>query len=115
VWDLSVTAVVENLRKRNGLLSAVVDGNHVPPGLDDIAAVVNADATISAVGAASVLAKVHRDTFMVEMDSYYPRYGFKANKGYGTAVHIEALKTHGPCKIHRKSFLQNILDICNHR
>ena len=50
-----------------------------------------------------------RDAFMVQMDARYPEYGFASNKGYGTAAHIAAIKEHGPCPLHRMSFLGNIL------
>ena len=57
------------------------------------------------MGAASILAKVARDRYMVEQDALYPQYGFARNKGYGTAEHIAALKQYGPCPIHRRSFI----------
>ena len=60
-------------------------------------------------GAASIVAKVERDRYMVELDAQYPQYGFARNKGYGTAEHIAALKQYGPCPEHRRSFIQKIL------
>jgi ribonuclease HII len=65
---------------------------------------VRADQEIVSVAAASILAKVHRDTLMVALHEQYPAYGFAANKGYGTAAHLAALKQHGPCAEHRQSF-----------
>jgi len=56
------------------------------------------------IAAASVLAKVSRDALMAQMDEQYPGYGFAQHKGYGTALHVEMLQKHGPCKIHRMSF-----------
>ncbi|MBO7401756.1 MAG: ribonuclease HII, partial [Lachnospiraceae bacterium] len=54
--------------------------------------------------------KVTRDRLMVELDAKYPGYGFASNKGYGTAEHIAALKTLGPCEIHRRSFIKNFIE-----
>jgi ribonuclease HII len=67
-------------------------------------AVVDGDAKSLAVAAASILAKVTRDAMMDDQALSYPRYGFEHNKGYGTPEHCEALRLHGPCEIHRKSF-----------
>ena len=66
---------------------------------------IHGDALTYSIGAASILAKVARDRYMVEQDALYPQYGFARNKGYGTAEHIAALKAYGPCPIHRKSFI----------
>lgn len=63
-----------------------------------------ADAQIASVAAASILAKVHRDRLMIEMDGCYPGYGFASHKGYGAAAHLAALEIHGPSPIHRRSF-----------
>ena len=71
--------------------------------------IIKGDATSYAIAAASIVAKVERDRYMVEMDALYPEYGFARNKGYGTAEHIAALKKYGPCPIHRRSFIQGIL------
>lgn len=70
---------------------------------------IGGDAKYYSIAAASIVAKVHRDAYMREMDVLYPEYGFAKNKGYGTAEHIAALKKYGPCPIHRRSFLRNIL------
>jgi ribonuclease HII len=67
-------------------------------------AVVDGDAKSLAVAAASILAKVTRDAMMDDQALSYPLYGFEHNKGYGTPEHCEALRVHGPCEIHRKSF-----------
>jgi ribonuclease HII len=68
-------------------------------------ALVGGDALSFSIAAASIIAKVTRDRFMLEMDAQYPEYGFAKHKGYGTRQHLEALKTHGPCPIHRRTFL----------
>ena len=66
---------------------------------------IHGDALTYSIGAASVLAKVARDRYMIEQDALYPQYGFARNKGYGTAEHIAALREYGPCPIHRRSFI----------
>ena len=66
---------------------------------------IHGDALSYSIGAASILAKVARDRYMIEQDALYPQYGFARNKGYGTAEHIAALKEYGPCPIHRRSFI----------
>ena len=73
--------------------------------------IIKGDAKSLSIAAASVVAKVTRDRLMVELDEKYPGYGFAANKGYGTAEHIAALKSLGPCEIHRKSFIKNFVDV----
>ena len=67
--------------------------------------IVHGDAVCYSIGAASIVAKVVRDSYMVDMDKMYPQYGFAKNKGYGTKEHMDALRKVGPCPIHRKSFI----------
>ena len=67
-------------------------------------AVWKGDQVVTAISAASIIAKVTRDRLMVELDAIYPQYGFAQHKGYITAVHTAALNEHGPCVEHRKSF-----------
>ena len=69
--------------------------------------IIKGDATSYAIAAASIVAKVTRDRQLIELDKQYPEYGFARNKGYGTAEHIAALKTLGPCPAHRRSFIRN--------
>lgn len=71
--------------------------------------IIKGDAKSISIGAASIVAKVTRDRFMEEMAQKYPQYDFASNKGYGSAKHIAALKEHGPCEIHRKTFIGNFL------
>ena len=83
-----------------------VTGLHLP---GEIHPLIHGDAISYMIGAASIIAKVERDRYMVEMGEKYPMYGFARNKGYGTREHIAALKEYGPCPIHRRSFIGGIL------
>ena len=71
--------------------------------------IIKGDAKSISIAAASIVAKVTRDRLMVDYDSVFPEYGFASNKGYGAAVHLEALKKYGPTPIHRKSFIKNLI------
>lgn len=71
--------------------------------------IVKGDAKSVSIAAASIMAKVTRDRMMVEYDTIYPEYGFAKHKGYGTAVHIQAIREHGSCPIHRSSFIRNFV------
>ena len=73
--------------------------------------IVKGDAKSVSIAAASILAKVTRDHMMMEYDEIYPGYGFGKHKGYGTKAHIEALKTLGPCPIHRGSFIGHFVEV----
>lgn len=81
-----------------------VDGNRLPQWEYPAEAVVKGDGRVEVISAASILAKVVRDREMAALDIKYPGYGFAANKGYGTAQHLEALQRLGPTPIHRRSF-----------
>lgn len=67
--------------------------------------IIKGDAKSISIAAASIMAKVTRDQMMLEYDKQYPEYGFAKHKGYGTKAHIEAIKEHGPCPIHRRTFI----------
>lgn len=73
--------------------------------------IIKGDAKSYVIGAASIIAKVYRDALMDEYDERYPEYGFKKNKGYGTKEHISAIRTVGPCPIHRKTFIKNFWEV----
>ena len=99
---LAMRRAVEGLRLKPA--KVLVDGNRLPT-LDVLAeAVVGGDARIKAISAASILAKVHRDRLCEELHNQFPHYGFAAHKGYGTPEHLEALRLHGACVHHRRSF-----------
>ena len=105
---LGMKQALEGLKTKPEL--AVIDA---VKGLDtDIryVSVVKADAKSYCTAAASILAKVTRDRIMRDLDIKYPQYGFAKNKGYGTSVHIEALKNYGACPEHRRTFIKNFVD-----
>jgi ribonuclease HII len=82
----------------------LVDGLHCPDVRFPTRAIVDGDALVAEISAASILAKVARDALMVEMHALYPDYGFARHKGYSTRQHLEALRRFGVCPIHRRSF-----------
>lgn len=88
----------------------VLSDGYAVKGLEiDNKAVIKGDTKSASIAAASIVAKVYRDNLMKEYAEKYPHYGFEGNVGYGSSKHIEAIKEHGPCEIHRRSFLNNIL------
>ena len=86
---------------------ALIDGNRMPPLSIDGETVVKGDAKSPSIAAASILAKVSRDRFMLELDEKYPQYKFSQHKGYGTKLHYEMLTEHGVSDCHRMSFLKS--------
>lgn len=98
---------VENLDVKPGVV--LVDAETIT-GLDiHQVPIIKGDAKSVSIAAASIIAKVTRDHLMEEYDRIYPQYGFASNKGYGSAAHMNAIREFGPCPIHRKSFIQNII------
>lgn len=99
---LAMRRAVEGLRLKP--VKVLVDGNRLPP-LDVLSeAIVGGDAKVAAISAASILAKVHRDRWCAGLHEQYPHYGFDQHKGYGTLVHLKALREHGACPQHRRGF-----------
>lgn len=82
----------------------LVDGQHIPDIRIPATAIIDGDAKSMSIACASIIAKVMRDRLMVDYDRQFPLYGFARHKGYGTQAHHEALRAHGPCAIHRRSF-----------
>ena len=99
---LAMRRAVEGLRLVPKLV--LVDGNRLPVLPMRAEAIVKGDALVAAISAASILAKVTRDRWCVEVDLQYPAYGFAKHKGYGTAEHLAALQAHGACPAHRTTF-----------
>ena len=87
---------------------ALIDGNQNRGITTNNRTVVKGDAKSYNIAAASIIAKVSRDRFIIEMDALYPEYGFKKHKGYGTKEHMDAIRKYGPCEIHRRSFLKKL-------
>lgn len=99
---LAMRRAVEGLRLKP--VKVLVDGNRLPVLDVRAEAIVQGDAKVPAISAASILAKVHRDRLCGEWHERYPVYGFDRHKGYGTAEHLQALQSHGPTPWHRLSF-----------
>lgn len=99
---LAVDAVVETLGHPPA--HVLVDGNKLPQWDYRATAIVGGDAKSLAIGAASIVAKHVRDEMMIAAAETYPAYGWHSNKGYGSAVHLAALREHGPTPLHRRSF-----------
>jgi ribonuclease HII len=99
---LAMRRAVDGLRLTPQLV--LVDGNRVPVLRMPVHAVVKGDAKVQAIAAASILAKVHRDRLCLQLHERYPQYGFAGHKGYPTAEHLHALRAHGACAEHRRSF-----------
>ncbi len=104
-------AAMRRAYERLGCSAAIyVDGNIVPPGLSGTA-VIDGDAKIVCIAAASILAKTARDRIMTAYAEQYPEYGFERHFGYSTPEHFRALEKFGPCPIHRRSFAPCRLDL----
>lgn len=102
----AMTEAVAGLNVTPGYV--LVDGNKLPPLDVPAKAVVHGDSLSASIAAASILAKVSRDDLMLKMAEKYPEYGFDVHKGYGTKVHCNAILEHGPCPIHRTTFLKKL-------
>ena len=98
----AMQAAVNQLKETPDCL--LIDGPYHPVMPLKQFAIVNGDALSFSIACASIVAKVTRDRMMDYYDEIYPAYGFRRHKGYGTKEHFEALRKHGPCKIHRRSF-----------
>ena len=107
-------ATYEAMREAIGKLSVVPqlllnDAVTIPQVIIPQVPIIKGDAKSVSIAAASIVAKVTRDRMMTEYDAVMPEYGFAANKGYGSAAHIEAIRKYGPSPIHRASFIRNFL------
>lgn len=99
---LAMRRAVEGLRLKP--TRVLIDGNRLPVMAVQMEAIVKGDAKVKAISAASILAKVHRDRLCLSLHEQHPQYGFDAHKGYPTAAHLAALREHGACLHHRRSF-----------
>jgi ribonuclease HII len=98
----AMSRAVQNLRLTPAWV--LVDGNRLPALSVPAKAIVKGDALVPAISAASIVAKVRRDAWCLEVHEQYPQYGFATHKGYPTAEHLQALRRHGPSPVHRRSF-----------
>lgn len=101
---LAMRRAMDKLSVRPAL--ALIDGNRETDFGLPVKTIVKGDSLSANIAAASILAKVTRDDFMMEQDALYPQYGFAVHKGYGTRAHYEALRQYGACPIHRRTFLK---------
>ena len=99
---LAMQRAVQGLRLRPH--KVLVDGNRLPGLAMPAQAIVKGDRLVAAISAASILAKVQRDALCAQMHELHPQYGFDSHKGYPTAAHLAALRAHGACAVHRRSF-----------
>lgn len=103
---LAMNRAIEQLSEKPAL--ALIDGNRNTGIHASSQCVIGGDGKCAEIAAASILAKVTRDRYMLQMAEQYPQYGFEKHKGYGTAAHYAALREYGPCPIHRPSFLKKM-------
>jgi ribonuclease HII len=99
---LAMRRAVDGLRLPPVLV--LIDGNQIPVLRVEAEAIIDGDATVAAISAASILAKVHRDRMCLDLHRCHPQYGFDAHKGYATPEHLRALREHGACVAHRRTF-----------
>ncbi len=104
---LAMKRAVDGLEIKPDL--ALVDGNQIPPVNADVLTIVKGDGKSASIAAASIIAKVSRDRYMIELAKQYPQYEFERHKGYGTKLHYEKIAEHGICEAHRKTFLKKVL------
>lgn len=103
---LAMRRAMERLTVRPSI--ALIDGNRETDFGLPVWTIVKGDSLSANIAAASILAKVTRDDFMMQQAELYPQYGFDVHKGYGTCAHYDALRKYGPCPIHRRTFLKKL-------
>ena len=99
---LSMRRAIERLKVKPGL--TLIDGNFAPEGLKNYKTIINGDEKVKVISAASIIAKVYRDRFMIKLSEKYSNYAWERNFGYGTKAHLEGLKKFGVTSHHRKGF-----------
>ncbi|MDR0491687.1 MAG: ribonuclease HII [Oscillospiraceae bacterium] len=107
---LAMNRAIEKLTIKPDI--ALIDGNRDSGIRCNCTCIVGGDGKSASIAAASILAKVSRDRYMVKMSEIFPQYGFERHKGYGTKLHYEKLREFGPSEIHRATFLKRIIDGC---
>jgi len=102
----ALAPIISELKEKNLPYKILVDGNlHIREIDKDLQMpIVKGDGRVACIAAASIFAKVHRDRLMVKFAEQFPNYGFEKHKGYGTKVHLDAIRKFGQCEIHRRSF-----------
>ena len=104
VRQASLLAMRRALEKIEGLEVALIDAWNIPGIECEQESIIKGDQLVKSIAAASIIAKVTRDRFMVSMSEVYPEYGFEKHKGYGTKMHFSQIEKFGPCPIHRISY-----------
>ena len=99
---LSMKRAIDQLKVKPGL--TLIDGNFAPKGLKNYKTIINGDEKIKVISAASIIAKVYRDRFMINLAKKFSNYAWERNFGYGTKAHLEGLKKFGVTSYHRKNF-----------
>ena len=110
-FEAMQNACMDVVRQLMTTCLVLVDGNHNIKNYDfPQKSIIKGDSKSASIAAASILAKVERDNYMIELDKEFPQYAWKSNKGYLSAEHIEAIKKYGITKYHRKTYVRNILE-----
>lgn len=112
ILQATYEAMREAIKNLNVIPDILLNDAVTIPGVDiKQVPIIKGDAKSITIGAASIMAKVTRDRYMVEISSKYPEYGFDSNKGYGSAAHIAAIKKFGPTPLHRRTFIKNFIEV----
>lgn len=112
ILQATYEAMREAIKNLNVIPDILLNDAVTIPGVDiKQVPIIKGDAKSITIGAASIMAKVTRDRYMVEISSKYPGYGFDSNKGYGSAAHIAAIKEFGPTPLHRRTFIKNFIEV----
>ena len=112
ILQATYEAMREAIKNLNVIPDILLNDAVTIPGVDiKQVPIIKGDAKSIIIGAASIVAKVTRDRYMIDIASKYPEYGFDSNKGYGSAAHIAAIKEFGPTPLHRRTFIKNFVEV----
>ena len=112
ILQATYEAMREAIKNLNVIPDILLNDAVTIPGVDiKQVPIIKGDAKSITIGAASIVAKVTRDRYMIDIASKYPEYGFDSNKGYGSAAHIAAIKEFGPTPLHRRTFIKNFVEV----